>query len=48
MIFSCDFTPYEEASPLAGHTAANNFAVNLPGGLPSAMFRVRGWAQSPT
>ena len=57
MIFSCDYTPYEEASPLAGHTAAastraghiaaNAFAVNLPAGLPSAMFRVRGLGAAP-
>jgi hypothetical protein len=58
MIFSCDYTPYEEVSPLAGrvaaasslagHIAANSFAVNLPGGLPSAMFRVRGLGAAPS
>ena len=48
MLFSCDYSPYAETSPLAARAAANTYAVNLPGGLPSAMFRVRGTGGDPT
>jgi uncharacterized delta-60 repeat protein len=50
MIFSCDYGPYAEASPLA-HTsaaaAAGSYTVNLPNGLPAAMFQVRGLGGDP-
>ncbi len=47
MIFSCDYSPYAETSPLAGRAAAGSYAVRLPKGLPSAMFRVRGVGGDP-
>ncbi len=47
MLFSCDYTPYAETSPLAARAAAGSYAVKLPGGLPSAMVRVRGAGAAP-
>jgi hypothetical protein len=47
MVFSCDTKPYAEVSPLAARAAANSYAVRLPAGLPSAMFRVRGAGAAP-
>ena len=50
MIFSCDYGPYAQASPLA-HTSAGappgGYTVNLPNGLPAAMFQVRGQGGDP-
>jgi uncharacterized delta-60 repeat protein len=47
MIFSCDYKPYAEASPLAHTSAASGYGVNLPPKLPSAMFRVHGQGGTP-
>lgn len=50
MIFSCDYGPYAEASPLAHASAAappGSYTVNLPTGLPAAMFQVRGRGGEP-
>jgi uncharacterized delta-60 repeat protein len=50
MIFSCDYGPYAEASPLAHTSAAappGSYTVNLPGGLPAAMFQVQGRGGDP-
>jgi hypothetical protein len=47
MIFSCDYTPYAETSPLAHTSAASGYGVNLPPRLTSAMFRVKGQGGVP-
>lgn len=48
MLFSCDYGPYAEKSPLARSAqAAGGYAVNVPAGLPAAMFRVRGSGAAP-
>lgn len=50
MIFSCDYAPYRQVSPLAARDSAAagaHYSVTLPSGLPSAMFRIRGQAHAP-
>ncbi len=48
MLFSCDYTPYSQASPLRKAAAGDGaYSVDLPEGLPSAMFRVRGQGGDP-
>jgi uncharacterized delta-60 repeat protein len=48
MIFSCDYTPYVEKSPLARAAQAGGaYAVDVPAGLPTAMFRVQGTGGVP-
>jgi uncharacterized delta-60 repeat protein len=48
MAFSCDYGPYAEKSPLARRAAAGGgYAVNVPAGLPSAMFRIHGNGGEP-
>jgi uncharacterized delta-60 repeat protein len=47
MLFSCDYGPYAETSPLA-RSAAAGYSVDLPPGLPAAMFRIRGQGGDPS
>ena len=57
MVFSCDYSAYRQASPLAARdrhggrgtarAAAGAYAVTLPSGLPASMFRVDGVDGAP-
>jgi hypothetical protein len=47
MLFSCDYRPYAQASPLGKAGAGGGFSVTLPKGLPSAMFRIQGKDGAP-
>ena len=48
MVFSCDYGPYRQVSPLAARDAAAvRYSITLPQGLPAAMFRIRGQVQAP-